>query len=96
MRACSPAFVCRKKQIEHAGRGPECEDRMDFFELKQWLKAHDLTFKLEGWSGCIPDTILIFKDKHLLYEGDYHHEVDYSIAVREVEEQLKMLEAAKG
>ena len=24
---------------------------MDFFEFKQWLKKHDLTFELEGWSG---------------------------------------------
>ena len=32
---------------------------MDFFEFKQWLKKHDLTFELEGWSGCIKDTIIV-------------------------------------
>lgn len=61
---------------------------MDFFELKKWLKAHDLTFKLEGWSGCIPDTILVYKDKKMIYEGDYYKDEDYQLAVNEIEEIL--------
>ena len=64
------------------------QKKMDFFDLKQWLKAHGLTFRLEGWSGCIPDTILIYKDKQELYEGDYYPEVDYIHAVHEVCEKL--------
>ena len=62
---------------------------MAFADLKHWLKERGLTFKLEGWSCCIPDTILIFDQNHkLLYEGEYHHEVNYRHAVQEVEAQL--------
>ena len=45
---------------------------MDFFEFKQWLKEHDLTFDLEGWSGCIKDTIIVKRDGKtcLLYTSD--------------------------
>ena len=62
--------------------------QMDFFALKKWLKERNLTFKLEGWSCCIPDTILIFRGKELLYEGDYNSEVDYIHAAKEVESRL--------
>ena len=65
------------------------EKQMDFFALKQWLKEKGLTFRLEGWSGCIPDTILISKGSKLLYEGDYNSDVDYIHAAHEVEEALK-------
>ena len=61
------------------------EKQMDFFALKKWLKEQGLTFRLEGWSGCIPDTILIYRDKQLLYEGDYNSEVDYIDAVHEIQ-----------
>jgi len=64
------------------------EEFMDFADLKRWLKERGLTFKLEGWSCCIPDTILIFdKDHRLLYEGEYHHEVNYLHAVKSIEAQ---------
>lgn len=65
---------------------------MDFFDLKQWLKAHGLTFKLEGWSSCIPDTILIKQGDRLVYEGDYHHDIDYREAVKEICETLGIQE----
>lgn len=68
----------------------EQKKQMDFFDLKQWLKAHNLTFKLEGWSGCIPDTILIKQGDHLIYEGDYYPEVDYIHAVNEIRELLHL------
>lgn len=57
---------------------------MDFFEFKNWLKERNLTFKLEGWSGCIPDTIIVFKDKCQVYEGDYNKDVNYQEAVDEI------------
>ncbi len=65
---------------------------MDFFALKGWLKAHNLTFKLEGWSGCIPDTILIFQGNKEVYEGDYNSEVDYQEAVDEIKKTLAIAE----
>ena len=62
------------------------EEHMDFAGLKSWLREHGLTFKLEGWSCCIPDTILIYdKDKNLLYEGEYHYSVNYRNVVKEIE-----------
>ncbi len=61
---------------------------MDFFELKQWLKSHGLTFKLEGWSGCIPDTIMIYQGDTQIYDGDYNSEVNYQDAVDEITQKL--------
>ena len=58
---------------------------MDFAEFKQWLKERDLTFKLEGWSGCIKDTIIVYKDDKPIYTGDYDRWVDYQDAVRAIE-----------
>ena len=58
---------------------------MDFFEFKQWLKKHDLTFELEGWSGCIKDTIIVKRDGKSIYTGDYDRYVDYNDAVKAIE-----------
>ena len=45
---------------------------MNFMEFKAWMKEKNLTMKLEGWSGCIPDTILVFRDGKPVYTGDYY------------------------
>ena len=64
------------------------EIQMDFLAFKHWLKARGLTFTLEGWSGCIPDTILVYKGSSLLYEGDYYSNTDYIHAAGEIEKML--------
>jgi hypothetical protein len=61
---------------------------MKFMEFKSWMKEKGLTMKLEGWSGCIPDTILVFKDGKPVYTGDYYGDTDYSTAVTEIEKVL--------
>ena len=66
---------------------------MTFFELKDWLKAHDLTFELESYGACFKDTILIYQNGKLIYEGDYNPRVDYNEAVRAVESALGSVKA---
>lgn len=61
---------------------------MNFMEFKKWMKEKDLTMKLEGWSGCIPDTIMVFKDKKPVYTGDYYGNTDYTEAVEQIEKVL--------
>lgn len=61
---------------------------MNFMEFKKWMKEKDLTMKLEGWSGCIPDTIMVFKDKKPVYTGDYYGNTDYAEAVEQIEKVL--------
>ena len=61
---------------------------MDFKGLKTWLKEQNLTFKLEAYGGCHPDTILIYQDSRMIYEGDYEPGIDYQVAVDEVKAAL--------
>ena len=61
---------------------------MDFKALKKWLNENNLTFKLEAYGGCHPDTILIYKDSRMVYEGDYEPGIDYTDAVDEVKSVL--------
>jgi len=58
---------------------------MDFSEFKEWLKARSLSFRLEGWSGCIVDTILVLKGDDVIFTGPYDRWVDYSEYVRRIE-----------
>ena len=45
----------------------------------------NLTFELEGWSGCIKDTIIVKRDGKTIYTGDYDRYVDYNDAVKAIE-----------
>ena len=58
---------------------------MDFAEFKTWLKEHGYTFTLEGWSGCIKDTIIVYKDEKQVYINPYDRWVDYADYVRDIE-----------
>ena len=57
---------------------------MNFAEFKEWLKTEELTFRLEGWSGCIQDTILVEKDGRVIFTGPYDRFVDYSEYVEKI------------
>ncbi|WP_434309148.1 hypothetical protein [Hominifimenecus sp. rT4P-3] len=60
---------------------------MDFFEFKDWAAAHQLTFELEAFISCFPDTIIV-KDQNgkEVYTGEYNRWVDYSDVVKTIEE----------
>ena len=58
---------------------------MDFFGFKTWLKEHDYTFELEGWSGCIKDTIIVKKDGKTIYTNPYEPDVEYADYVKDIE-----------
>jgi len=60
---------------------------MDFLTFKKWLKERKLTFELEGWSSCIKDTIIVYKDAKEIYSGDYDRWVDYQDAVDAIEKE---------
>lgn len=60
---------------------------MDFFTFKKWLKERNLSFELEGWSSCIKDTIIVYKDAKEIYSGDYDRWVDYQDAVDAIEKE---------
>ena len=58
---------------------------MDFFEFKTWLKENGYTMELEGWSGCIKDTIIIKKDGKQVYMNPYNSSVEYADYVKDIE-----------
>ena len=57
---------------------------MDFFEFKTWLKENGYTFDLEGWSGCIKDTIIVKKDDKQVYINPYEPDVEYADYVEDI------------
>ncbi len=58
---------------------------MKFPEFKEYLRANGLTFRLEGWSGCIQDTIIVMKGKDDIFTGPYDRWVDYADYVKAIE-----------
>ena len=58
---------------------------MNFFEFKEYLKGQGLTFRTEGWSGCIQDTIIVMRDGKDIFVGPYDRFVDYSEYVKSIE-----------
>lgn len=59
---------------------------MTFFEFKDWAANQKLTFELEAFISCFPDTIIV-KDSagKEVYTGDYNRWVDYSDVVKAIE-----------
>ena len=58
---------------------------MTFFEFKDWAKEHGLTFELEAFISCFPDTIIV-KDAEgrEVYTGEYSRWVDYEDVVKAI------------
>lgn len=61
---------------------------MDFKDLKLWLKENELTFKLEAYGGCHPDTILVYQGDRMIHEDDYEPGTDYSDLVASLKSKL--------
>ena len=60
------------------------------------VEKHDLTFELEGWSGCIKDTIIVKRDGKTIYTGDYDRYVDYNDAVKAIENGIREISNQKN
>ncbi|MBQ7248380.1 MAG: hypothetical protein IJS22_09865 [Lachnospiraceae bacterium] len=58
---------------------------MKFPEFKAYLRDHGLTFRTEGWSGCIQDTIIVERDGKDIFTGPYDRWVDYADYVKAIE-----------
>ena len=67
---------------------------MTFFEFKDWAKARGMSFQLEAFISCFPDTILV-KDAQgrEVYTGEYSRWVDYADVVRAIEEKEREFSA---
>lgn len=67
---------------------------MTFFEFKDWAKEKKMTFELEAFISCFPDTIIV-KDSsgREVYTGEYSRWVDYADVVREIEKKEQELPA---